>query len=135
MTRSSLPIALCLAAAGLSSGCAALTNPVADGIPVRRVPAELLARPKADLQQIPLTLLRRKELAEYRLDKGDVLAVIAADLFGPENQLPPVQGGGQFGGEPTVGYPVPVRDDGTISLPNPQIKPILVRGKTISEVE
>src|SRR5438105_12102673 len=93
-----------LLAAGLSAGCAALPNPVADGVPVRRVPAELLGRPKSELQQIPLTLLRRRELPEYRLDKGDVLAVIAGDLFGPEAQPPPVNLGGQFGNEASVGY-------------------------------
>jgi hypothetical protein len=124
-----------LLAAALSSGCAALTNPVADGIPVRRVPAELLARPKSELRQIPLPLLRRKELTEYRLDRGDVLAIIAGDLFGPMAQQPPVHLQDQFGGENSIGYPVPVRDDGTISLPDPRLPPIHVRGKTVTEVE
>jgi protein involved in polysaccharide export with SLBB domain len=124
-----------LLAAGLSAGCAALTNPVADGVPVRRVPAEILGRPKTELQQIPLTLLRRTEPDQYRLDKGDILSVIAGDLFGPENQQPPVKVPDQFGDVAAVGYPVPVRDDGTISLPSPKLKPILVRGKTVAEVE
>jgi protein involved in polysaccharide export with SLBB domain len=132
--RAAVPVVFLLAA-GLASGCAALTNPVADGVPVRRVPAEILGRSKSELQPIPLTLLRRKEITEYRLDKGDILAVVAGDLFGPENQPPPVKPGDQFGGDPAVGYPVPVREDGTISLPHPKLKPIDVRGKTLPEVE
>ena len=64
---------LLVAAASVSGGCAALTNPVADGIPVRRLPAEVLGRPKEEMRPIPLTLLRQKEQKEYRLAPGDVL--------------------------------------------------------------
>jgi hypothetical protein len=59
MTR--LAALLLASAAAVSGGCAALTNPVADGIPVRHVPAEVLGRPRADLRPIPLTLLRQPE--------------------------------------------------------------------------
>ncbi len=118
-----------------TTGCASLTNPVADGVPVRRVPAEILGRPKSELQATPLTLLRRPEPTAYRLDKGDVLAVIAGDLFGPETVQAPVSFADAGGGESAVGFPVPVRDDGTISLPNAKIPPIAVKGKTVPEVE
>ena len=118
-----------------TTGCASLTNPVADGVPVRRVPAEVLGRPKSEQQATPLTLLRRPEPTAYRLDKGDVLAVIAGDLFGPETVQAPVSFADAAGGESAVGFPVPVRDDGTISLPNAKILPIAVKGKTVPEVE
>ena len=52
---------------GLLSGCAALTNPVANGVPVRRLPPELLGEPKEGLQSLPLTLLRQKPPELYRL--------------------------------------------------------------------
>ncbi|MGL4423353.1 MAG: hypothetical protein ACRCZF_22030, partial [Gemmataceae bacterium] len=125
----------CLAVVTLSSGCAALTNPVADGVPVRRVPQEVLGRPKSELQQVPLTLLQRREIEAYRLDKGDVLAIIAGDIFGPETTQPPVKLADQYGQDAAVGYPVPVRDDGTISLPDPRLKPIDVKNKTLAEAE
>jgi Polysaccharide biosynthesis/export protein len=121
--------------AALSGGCAAVSNPVADGVPVRRVPAEVLGRPKAELQPVSLTLLRRPEQAEYRLDKGDTLAVIAGDVFGPDNIQPPVKLADQFGNEAAVGYPVPVREDGMISLPGVKLKPISVKGMTVAEAE
>jgi protein involved in polysaccharide export with SLBB domain len=126
-------------AVALPSGCAAVTNPVADGVPVRRLPAEVLGRSKAELVDLPLNLLRLPEPDAYRLDKGDVLAVVAGDLFGPETVPPPVNlpqflPGGQES-DASVGYPVPVREDGTIALPSPKIPPLQVRGKTVAEVE
>lgn len=129
--------ALALLAGILSTGCASVTNPVADGIPVRRLPAEVLGRPKSDMQPIDLTLLRRKEPDPYRLDKGDILAIIAADLFGKEDAPIPVNAPDIQNREASTGYPVPVRDDGTISLPSvsDKIKSIDVKGKTLREVE
>jgi hypothetical protein len=42
-----------------SSGCAALSNPVADGVPVNRLPPEVFGKRKNDERTIPLTLLRQ----------------------------------------------------------------------------
>jgi protein involved in polysaccharide export with SLBB domain len=117
----------------LSTGCAAITNPVADGIPVRRLPAEVLGRPKSDLKPIPLTVLRQPEAKSYLLDKGDVLAVVAEDILAPANQLPPIRMPDLTNRTAAIGFPVPVSDDGTISLP--RLKPIDVRGKSLKEVE
>ena len=128
MTRAAV---LLLVAAG--PGCAAVTNPVADGVPVNRLPAEVLGRPKADLRPVPLTLLRQKPPAEYVLGPGDVLAVSANEIFAPGDQPPPVQVDDRGGRTPVVGYPVPVRDDGTVSVP--LLPPLAVRGRTVKEVE
>jgi protein involved in polysaccharide export with SLBB domain len=120
----------------MSTGCAAMSNPISSGVPVRMLPKEVLARPRSELEQVPLTLLRLKEQEQYKLDKGDFLAVIAGDLFGPENLQPPVSlANPNEGTESAVGYPVPVRDDGTISMPNPKIPPIKVKGLTAVEAE
>jgi len=136
MTRTALPRLAALAlAACCSGGCAGLTNPVADGIPVRRLPDEVFGRPKAELQQIPLNLLRINDPGEYKLDKGDVLAVVADEVLTRENQPVPVQ----FVQNPNAtnsavqGVPVPVQADGTIRLPF--LDPIDVRGKTVVEVQ
>ena len=131
MTR--LAALLLIAAAGMSGGCAALTNPVADGVPVRRLPAEVLGRPKADLKPIPLTLLRQKEPDLYRLDKGDVLAVVAPNVLGLPDMVPPVRLPDLINETAAIGYPVPVEDDGTIKLP--RVRPLDVKGLTLREVE
>ncbi len=116
-----------------SGGCASLSNPVADGIPVRRLPAEVLGRPKTELKPIPLTLLRQRESDAYKLDKGDVLAVVAEEIIAPANTPVPVRLPDQFNANAALGFPIPVGDDGTISIP--RLPAISVRGKTLAEVE
>jgi protein involved in polysaccharide export with SLBB domain len=126
-------LALALAVSG-SGGCAALTNPVADGIPVRRLPEEVFAKPRSELQEVPLNLLRISDPGEYKLDKGDLLAIVADEVLTKDGQPVPVQ----FNPKPNAtkvavqGVPVPVQDDGTILLP--LLDPIDVRGKTLVEV-
>ena len=124
---------LALAAAG-SGGCAALTNPVADGIPVRRLPDEVFGRPKSELQPLPLNMLRITESGEYRVDKGDVLGIVADEVLTKEGQPIPVTFNQNiFAAKPAVqGLPVTVQDDGNILLP--LLDPIDVRGKTLREV-
>lgn len=131
MTRT--VILLLAAAAPASGGCAALTNPVVDAVPITHLPPEVIGRPKADLRPLPLTLLRQRPPTEYPLDSGDVLAVVASEVIAPGDQAPPVQFPDQPGRPAVAGYPVPVRDDGTISIP--LLAPIPVRGKTVREVE
>jgi protein involved in polysaccharide export with SLBB domain len=124
---------LLVAATGFSGGCAAVTNPVADGIPVRRLPAEVLGRPKSELLPIPFTVLKQRESDAYRLDRGDALAIIADNILGGENVQPPVRLPDQLNPNAAVGFPIPVNDDGKISLPR---LPLLdVKGKTVTEVE
>ena len=51
----------------LAGGCASITNPVVDGIPVRRLPPEFLGLPREEQREIPLTLLRQKPPSNGRL--------------------------------------------------------------------
>ena len=130
MSRTAL---LLVAAVGCFSGCASLTNPVADGIPVRRLPPEVLGRPKSELRAIPLTALKQPELDPYRLDKGDVLAVVADNLIAPDGQIAPVKLPDSTSNTAALGYPIPVNDDGTLSVP--RLAPIPVKGLTVAEAE
>ena len=57
------------------SGCAALTNPVPDGIPASCVPDDWLAKPKERAELLPVTLLGQNKPAVYRLAPGDSLGV------------------------------------------------------------
>jgi hypothetical protein len=59
----------------LSSGCAALTNPIVNGVPVRILPDELLAESREGLEPIPLTTLRQQPPEKYLLAAGDTLGV------------------------------------------------------------
>jgi protein involved in polysaccharide export with SLBB domain len=130
-----LVLLLVLAAAtGGAGGCASLTNPVGDGIPVRRLPAEVFGRPKSELYQVPLNLLRINDPGDYKLDKGDVLGIIADEVVTRENQPIPVQFIQNPNSPKAVvqGVPIPVQEDGKIALP--MLDPIDVRGKTVPEV-
>src|SRR5262249_36593507 len=72
------------------SGCAALTNPVADGLPVDLVPPELLAESKEGMVTIPLSLLGQPTPEVYRLGPRDVLGIWIEGVLGERNQVPPV---------------------------------------------
>jgi len=121
----------------VSGGCAAMTNPLADGIPVRRLPPELLAPSKEGEETIPLTLLRQPPPKMYRLAPGDVLGVYVEGFLGertvplPVHVSPLVQIGEQRRLPPASGYPVTVQEDGKIALP--LVPPLTVAGLSLPE--
>lgn len=117
----------------LLTGCAALTNPGVDGISVRRLPPELLGESKEGLRTIPLSLLGQKPPDVYRLGPGDVLGIWVEGVLGEPDQPIPAPLANREGQPPALGYPIPVRDNGTISLP--YVKPIRVQGLSVAEVE
>ena len=127
-----LPTLVCAFCFGLA-GCASLTNPVSEGIPAHRVPGELLAESRESKRVIPLKWLRRRPPETYTLATGDVLGVYLEGIFGGVNQPPPVNFSDFGNTPPSLGYPVPVRDDGTIPLP--LLDPVDVRGLTIRQAE
>ena len=123
-----------LLACSLLGGCAALTNPVADGVPASRLPEEItLGRGKDEEVTIPLTLLRQLQPEVYRLDNDDILGIYIEGVVGERTLLPPVRLPETGSVTPVVGYPVTVREDGTISLP--YVERINVRGMSLTEVE
>lgn len=109
-------LVLCMMAIVSLSGCAAFTNPVANGIPVRRIPEDLLAESKEQYQYIPLGLLQRTPPKEIIIAPEDVVGVYVVGVLGDENQLPPVQLP-TADVPPAIGFPIPVQADGTIPLP------------------
>ncbi|HTU18413.1 MAG TPA: polysaccharide biosynthesis/export family protein [Gemmataceae bacterium] len=120
-----------------SVSCTAISDPLADGIPARLVPQDLLAVPKCRSQTIPLCALGQPEPDVYRLDTGDVLGVYIEGFLGERTQAPPVfvsppvQLPDQNRLMPAAGYPVTVQEDGTIALP--AVPPVSVRGLTVAE--
>lgn len=129
-------LAAALLCAG-STGCTALTNPVADGIPVRLLPPELLGPAKTNYQTIPLNVLRQPPSDAYRLDTGDVLGVYLEGYLGnkaismPVQVAPLTQARDVNRIAPGAGYPVPVQEDGTISMP--LVAKLSVKGLTVAE--
>jgi protein involved in polysaccharide export with SLBB domain len=123
---------LLLALSACAGGCASWTNPVADGVPVRRLSADFFPAPKAEFKTIPLTILRQPPPDVYRLDKGDVLGIYIEGVLGEKSQPPPVRYAELGNLPPAVGFPIPVDAEGNIALPI--IAPLPVKGLTVIEV-
>ena len=83
-------------------------------------------------QQINFLNLRRTPPEQYVLSKGDVLGIYIQGITGDAAVPPPVNFADQDS-QPAIGYPVPIRDDGYISLP--LVAPIRVTGLTVGEAE
>jgi hypothetical protein len=114
-----------------TAGCGAL-RPLR-GIPSNYYPAQLEGTPRTGRQTIDLSLLRQTPPDHYLLDSGDVLGVIAEGVLGRPEDVPPVYYPTEKDVPPSLGYPIPVREDGTISLP--YAPPLPVRGLTVAQAE
>jgi hypothetical protein len=130
--RTILSLALGAACFGLT-GCAALTNPVEVGLPARQLPPELRGETRAGLETIPLRFLRQEPPEVYRLAAGDVLAVFVEGILGDKDKAPPVHASPGTDVPPALGFPLPIREDGT--LPLPLVEPLRVEGMSIAEAE
>lgn len=120
-------------------GCAAFTNPTANGVPVRILPEELLADSKEGFEPVPLSLLRQPPPEVYLLAPGDTLGIYIEGILGTAEMPPPVNVPDTPEQPPSIGYPFPIRDDGTISLPYvgsiAVAPPALEESLTIEQVE
>lgn len=123
-----------LAVAAISStGCTSIVSPIR-GIPVRMLPPQFLWRPRSTMIPLELYRLTRKQPKEYELDAGDLMAVFIEGVTGEPDAVVPThfpEKGSDL--SPVSGYPFPIRDDGTISLP--LIPAIDVRGMTLTKLE
>jgi protein involved in polysaccharide export with SLBB domain len=115
----------------LLAGCAAF-HPI-DGLPARYLPNEFHAESRAGRRTIDLSLLRQTPSPQYCLDTGDVLGVYIEGVLGRREETPPVHFPQDNAVPPAFGFPMPIRDDGTVSLP--LIEPIYVRGMTLRQLE
>ncbi len=126
-----------LAALLNGAGCAAMTNPTAQGIPVRKLPTEMHTCSRTSTQTIPLTWLQQPPPAVYRLAPGDVLGVQIDGILGTKDQPVPVHvptlapNPGERQLVPSTGLPVTVQHDGTIALPF--VPPIPIAGATLQD--
>ncbi len=122
-------VGLCLL--GTLTGCAAF-HPM-EGVPARYLPTELKAGERNGKKTIDFSLLSQKPPVNYLIDSGDVLAVYVEGQVGRSTDPPPVHFPLNNEGPASFGLPFPVREDGTISLPN--VGSIFVRGQSIAQVE
>lgn len=118
--------ALCLTL----SGCAALF-PVT-GQPSDEMNRQMRLPNRSPKRTINLSLLRQNPPVEHLVDSGDVLGVYIEGILGNAETTPPVFASNDKFALPSVGYPIRVDADGTISLP--MTAPLRVKGLTIAQV-
>jgi hypothetical protein len=100
-------------------------------IPAHRLPADVFGRPREDMVPISLSRLRQPPPDVYQLAAGDVLGIFIPFVLGKEDEAPPVhfpEDGSQL---PSLGFPVPVREDGKLNLP--LVDPIDVSGLSLAQ--
>lgn len=120
-----LLLAVCVVAPGMV-GCANI-----QAIPVHRLPPEFRGRPREAMQQISISRLRQDPPVDYKLGPNDVLGIYIENVLGGEGEAPPVHFPEDGDQAPALGFPVPVREDGTLALP--YIEPVIVEGMTLAE--
>ncbi len=89
---------------------------------------------RTDKEPINFLRLRQEPPDAYRLDDRDVLGIYIEGVLGNKDEPPPVhfpEAGEDL--PPAIGFPVPVREDGTLSIP--LVDPISVRGLTLAQAE
>ena len=115
------------------SGCSSLALSVygPDAVPARKVPGIVMSRPRADMQEISLSRLRQAPPEHHQLGAHDILGIYIENVLGKTDEPPPVHFPEDGERDPAIGYPIPVREDGTIALP--YIPPMKVEGLTIEQ--
>lgn len=116
------------------SGCTslALTLSGPESVPARKVPHLVMTRPRSDMQEISLSRLRQSPPEHYQLGPNDILGIFIENVLGKTGEPPPVHFPEDGERDPSIGFPIPIREDGTIPLP--LIPPMKVAGLTIEQV-
>ncbi|MBB01741.1 MAG: sugar ABC transporter substrate-binding protein [Planctomyces sp.] len=83
------------------------------------------------MQELSLNRLGQGRPIAYQLAPGDILGVYIEFILGDEESAPPVHFPEAGDQPPAIGYPIPVREDGTLALP--LIDPLPVEGLTLEQ--
>ncbi|HWA98090.1 MAG TPA: polysaccharide biosynthesis/export family protein, partial [Pirellulales bacterium] len=103
------------------------------GVPANRLPPGFLAQPHSDRENINFIRLRQDPPKAYLLGPRDVLGVYVEGVLGTREQPMPVHFPEQGDMSPATGYPMPIRDDGTVALP--LLPPLRISGLTVTQAE
>jgi len=100
-------------------------------VPAYRVPREIMGRPRSEMMEISMQRLRQTPPKVYQLAPNDVLGIYIENVLGSAELPPPVNFPEDSSRPPSLGFPVPVREDGTLALP--LVEPIQVSGLTLAQ--
>lgn len=130
----SLGLVLLGSAVSAFSGCSSLMLSLSgpEAVPANKVPGIVLTRPRSDMQEISLSRLRQTPPDHHQLGPNDILGVYIENVLGKTGEPPPVNFPEDGERDPSIGFPIPVREDGSIALP--LIPAMKVEGLTIEQV-
>ncbi|HVJ68370.1 MAG TPA: polysaccharide biosynthesis/export family protein [Caulifigura sp.] len=134
--------AVALAGFAGTSGCTSLgLSCDIPAIPVRKIPRNLLGRPRADMQDLSFTRLRQNPVETYQIGPGDVLLLhvpgVYPEIVSTAEQVVVKQEERTVfqvdtDAPPAEGVPIIVRADGSIALRS--IEPIQASGLTLEQL-
>jgi len=111
------------------AGC----TPFRDTVPARCVRPNFFDGPRSCKEPINFLRLRQDPPPVYLLGPRDVLGIYIEGVLGRPDEAPPTHFSDQPNVPPSIGFPIPVREDGSLSLP--LIPPISVTGLTLAQAE
>ncbi|MEM6473173.1 MAG: polysaccharide biosynthesis/export family protein, partial [Planctomycetota bacterium] len=120
------------------AGCSTLTQPI-DGVPASKVPRQYFAEPKNNLVPVDVSVLSLEPPREYLIGPDDILGIYLEGVLpftppGAPPEPPPVNfPEAESTLPPSIGFPIPVQEDGTLALP--LIEPLNVEGLTLDQVQ
>ncbi len=110
------------------SGCTAWRS-----YPASAFPSAVYYNPRGGQEPINFLHLRQDPPPVHLLGPDDVLGIYIEGVLGLADEAPPVHFPENGDVPPAVGYPIPVREDGTLSMP--LVPPIHVAGLTLAQTE
>jgi len=108
-------------------------SPWRHAIPASCIQPNVFDRPRGDKQPIDFTQLRQEPPPVYQLGARDVLGIYVEGVLGKIDDAPPVYYPERGDAPPGIGFPIPIREDGTVSLP--LVPPIDVAGLSVAQAE
>lgn len=136
MTTSQRPtstVLFCVLLTVATSGCTSISR--RETVSPHCFTNGLYGGPRSEQEPINLVRLRQDPPAVYMLGPGDTLGIYVEGVLGSRDEPPPVHFPEKTQSDlpPAIGFPIPIREDGT--LPLPLVPPIMANGLTITQLE
>jgi protein involved in polysaccharide export with SLBB domain len=112
------------------SGCAAYKW---HAVPARCVKPALPEQPRGSKEPINFIRLRQDPPPVYMLGARDILGIYIEGVLGKADEAPPVHFAEKSDLPPALGFPVPIREDGTLALP--LVPPLELAGLSMAQAE
>jgi len=112
------------------SGCSAYKW---NALPARCVKPALPEQPRGSKESINFIRLRQDPPPVYLLGARDILGVYIEGVLGRSDEAPPVHFSEKSDTPPALGFPVPIREDGTLTLP--LVPPLELAGLSMAQAE